>query len=173
MRKLVFTYAKTKVQISCSVIVQLIIAFAFVIEIVQLFYLLNPKFQAPGHTARFASDLIGHLKDRFSHDMAHMKIFKTFLSILSSGTHGVHDLVFELTGIDLETTAKEDLQKDMLDMAVSPIDFSPKVQDRAISVIRFTPEEPPPGPTPSPEIQEHISPEHISPEHMSPDLTQV
>ena len=69
--------------------------------------------------------------------------------------------MFELTSIDLETTSKDELQKDMLDMAVSPIDFAPKLQDRAISVIRFTPEQPPPSPTPSPEvdIQEHISPD--------------
>ena len=71
------------------------------------------------------------------------------------------ELVFEMTGIDLETTTKEDLQKDMEDVALSPVDFSPKVEDRALSVIRFTPEEVPPSPTPSPEveIQEHISPD--------------
>ena len=103
----------------------------------------------------------------------HIVGFPTRRLICYSGTHGVHDLVFELTGIDLETTTKDDLQKDMLDVAVSPVDFAPKVQDRAISVIRFTPEEPPPGPTPSPEIQEHISPERITPEHISPDLKQV
>lgn len=84
-----------------------------------------------------------------------------FRIFLLTGTHGLADLVFEMTGIDLETTTKEDLHKEMEDVAVSPIDFAPKREDRAISVIRFTPEEPPPGPTPSPEveIQEHISPE--------------
>ena len=71
------------------------------------------------------------------------------------------ELVFEMTGIDLETTTKEDLQKNTTDVAISPIDFSPKLQDRALSVIRFTPEQEPPSPTPSPEveIQEHISPD--------------
>ena len=44
-------------------------------------------------------------------------------NIITSGTHGVTDLVFEMTGIDLETTTKEDLQKNTTGTAVSPIDF--------------------------------------------------
>ena len=75
------------------------------------------------------------------------------------------DLVFEMTGIDLETTTKEDLQKNTTDSAVSPIDFAPRLEDRALSVIRFTPEAEPPSPTPSPEME--------IPEHISPDIKEV
>ncbi|KAL5009495.1 hypothetical protein ScPMuIL_011800 [Solemya velum] len=45
-----------------------------------------------------------------------------------SGTHGVNDLVFELTGIDLHTTTKEDLHKVMKDEALSVVDFTPEPQ---------------------------------------------
>ena len=48
MRKPAILHCK-KVQISCSVIVQLISAVVFAIQIVQSNYLLNPKFQASGH----------------------------------------------------------------------------------------------------------------------------
>ena len=41
-----FAYAKTKTQISCAVTAQLISAFVFATCIVQLFFYLNPKFQA-------------------------------------------------------------------------------------------------------------------------------
>ena len=40
-----FAYAKTKAQISCAATAQLISAFVFAIQIVQLLFLLNPKFQ--------------------------------------------------------------------------------------------------------------------------------
>ena len=39
-------YAKTKVQISCAIIAQLISAFVFATRIVQPLFFLNPKFQA-------------------------------------------------------------------------------------------------------------------------------
>ena len=39
-------YAKTKLQISCAVTEQLIIAFVFTTQIVQFLYFLNPRFQA-------------------------------------------------------------------------------------------------------------------------------
>ncbi|KAL4232688.1 hypothetical protein ACF0H5_007376 [Mactra antiquata] len=75
-----------------------------------------------------------------------------------SGTHGLTDLVFELTGIDLETTSKADLHKEKYDRSTSVINFDPDVQDRAISAIRFTPEVEPPNPPASPE-QESIEEE--------------
>ena len=83
-----------------------------------------------------------------------------------SGTHGVTELVFEMTGIDLETTTKEDLNKETKDRATSCINFSADVTDRAISAIRFTPEVEPPNPPVSPE-QESI------PEEVVPDIKEV
>ena len=41
-----FAYAKTKTQISCAVIAQLISAFVFAIQIEQSLFYINPKFQA-------------------------------------------------------------------------------------------------------------------------------
>lgn len=82
------------------------------------------------------------------------------------GTHGVTELVFELTGIDLETTTKEDLNKEMKDRATSVINFKVDVQDRAISAIRFTPEVEPPNPPASPE-QDSI------PEELVPEVKEV
>jgi hypothetical protein len=67
--------------------------------------------------------------------------------------------VFELTGIDLETTSKADLNKETKDRATSVINFAPDVQDRALSALRLTPEVEPPNPPASPEqddIQEEI-----------------
>ena len=50
MRKPYFgIYAKTKAQISCAVIAQLISALIFTTQIVQSLYFLNPKFQASSH----------------------------------------------------------------------------------------------------------------------------
>lgn len=84
----------------------------------------------------------------------------------TSGTHGVTELVFELTGIDLETTTKDDLNKETNDRATSVINFHADVQDRAISAIRFTPEVEPPNPPASPE-QDSI------PEELVPDVKEV
>lgn len=79
------------------------------------------------------------------------------------GTHGVTELVFELTGIDLETTTKDELNKETKDEATSVMSYAkPDVQDRALSAIRFTPEVEPPNPPASPE-QESI-PEEVIPE---------
>ena len=49
MRKPVFAYAKTKMQISCAVTAQLISAFVFATWIVQSLLYLNMKFQASSH----------------------------------------------------------------------------------------------------------------------------
>lgn len=76
------------------------------------------------------------------------------------GTHGVTELVFELTGIDLETTSKADLHKQTLDRSTM-VNIVPDVQDRALSALRFTPEVEPPNPPTSPEhesIEEEIVP---------------
>ena len=51
MRKLLFPYAKTKVQISCLVTAQLISTFVFATYIVQSFYFLKPKFQASSQSS--------------------------------------------------------------------------------------------------------------------------
>ena len=48
-KKRLFVYAKTKMQISCTVTAQLISAFVFATQIVQSLYFLNPKIQAPSH----------------------------------------------------------------------------------------------------------------------------
>ena len=47
-RHQIFTYAKTKTQISCAVTVQ-ISAFVFATRIIQSLLFLNPKFQASSH----------------------------------------------------------------------------------------------------------------------------
>ncbi|XP_053396911.1 uncharacterized protein LOC123552816 isoform X2 [Mercenaria mercenaria] len=70
------------------------------------------------------------------------------------GTHGVTELVFELTGIDLEMTSKADLHKETNDRGTSVINFAPDVQDRALSALRLTPEVEPPNPPTSPEHEE-------------------
>ena len=49
VRKPVFSYAKTKTQISFVVTVKLISAFVFAIRIVQSLFYLNPKFQTSSH----------------------------------------------------------------------------------------------------------------------------
>ena len=49
MRKAAFAYAKTKTQISCAVLAQLISAFVFATWIVQSLFYLNPKCQASSH----------------------------------------------------------------------------------------------------------------------------
>ena len=46
MRKPDFAHAKTKAQFSYAVTAQLISAFIFATQIVQLLFVLNPKFQA-------------------------------------------------------------------------------------------------------------------------------
>ncbi|CAL1543054.1 unnamed protein product [Lymnaea stagnalis] len=48
------------------------------------------------------------------------------------GTLGVNDLVFELTGLDLDITTKEDLHKDMVDKALSAAAFTPEVEEHEI-----------------------------------------
>jgi len=63
--------------------------------------------------------------------------------------------VFELTGIDLHTTSKADLHKDMHDRATSVMNFAPETHDRALSALRLTPEVEPPNPPTSPE-QDHV-----------------
>uniref|UniRef100_A0A2C9LC74 Uncharacterized protein n=1 Tax=Biomphalaria glabrata TaxID=6526 RepID=A0A2C9LC74_BIOGL len=45
------------------------------------------------------------------------------------GTLGVYDLVYDLTGIDLSVTTKEDLHKDMTDKALSALSFSPETAE--------------------------------------------
>ncbi|XP_059166381.1 uncharacterized protein LOC131948723 isoform X2 [Physella acuta] len=46
------------------------------------------------------------------------------------GTMGVHDLVYDLTGIDLRETTKEDLHKEMVDRAHSVANFTPVIQEQ-------------------------------------------
>lgn len=48
---------------------------------------------------------------------------------MSTGTLGLNDLVFELTGIDLSTTTKEDLHKEAMDRSTSAVIFTPDVQE--------------------------------------------
>ena len=67
-----------------------------------------------------------------------------------------------MTGIDLQTTSKADLHKEMVDDSTSVINFAPDTVDRALSALRFTPEVEPPNPPTSP-VQESI-PEDIAPE---------
>ena len=76
MRKLDFTYAKIKTQISCAVIAQLISAFVFDRRAVQFVLYLFPKCQASS-TGWFVSDLVGNTEDRFSHVAAHMLGYKS------------------------------------------------------------------------------------------------
>ena len=81
MRKRLFAYAKTRTQISCAVTEQLINAFVFAIQIVQLtslvkkYYLnrnVKPLAIFCGCIAQLVSDLVGNPEDRFSHNEAHM-----------------------------------------------------------------------------------------------------
>ncbi|XP_071114202.1 uncharacterized protein [Haliotis cracherodii] len=51
-----------------------------------------------------------------------------------TGTLGINEVVFELTGIDLNTTTKEDLHKDMRDQALSAIEFTPEPQEETIAL---------------------------------------
>ena len=73
---LLFAYAKTKAQISCVVIAQLISAFVFATQIVQSLYFLNTNFKSLAIfcvcTARLALDLAGIPEDRFSCEAAHI-----------------------------------------------------------------------------------------------------
>ena len=63
-----FAYAKTKLQSSCAITVQLISTFVFATYMVQFLAFLNPKFLAIfcGWTARSVSDMVGNPKNRFS-----------------------------------------------------------------------------------------------------------
>ena len=77
-----FTYAKTKTQISFAVTTKLISAFVFfATQIVQSLYLLNPKFQASRHLLWLYSPVcVGlgqNLVDRFSHNEAHFFYLNT------------------------------------------------------------------------------------------------
>lgn len=47
------------------------------------------------------------------------------------------DLVYEMTGIDLTTTTKEDLQKEMMDEALSVVTFTPKPEEVIIVWFHF------------------------------------
>ena len=83
VREPVFSYAKIKAQISCTVNMQLISAFAFLSKIVESLYFLSRDFKHLtffcGCTAWFMLDLVGKPKDRFSHDVAHIEL-ETLLS---------------------------------------------------------------------------------------------
>lgn len=46
--------------------------------------------------------------------------------VVVTGTMGVNELVYDLTGIDLDVTTKEDLNKDYRDEALSAIAFTPE-----------------------------------------------
>ena len=92
MRKPAFACAKTKTQISCAVIVQLISAFVFTTRIVQSLYFLNPKFQASSHLLWLISlDLVGNPEDRFSHNEAQIM---SCLSFSSPPNHNSYMLRF-------------------------------------------------------------------------------
>ena len=71
MRKPVFAYAKTKTQISFAVTAKLISAFVFATRKVQSLYFINPKLKHLAIffdcTARFVSDVVKNLEDRFSY----------------------------------------------------------------------------------------------------------
>lgn len=88
------------------------------------------------------------------------------------GTYGVIELVFELTGIDLQTTSKADLHKAMADEALSVINFEANVQDRAVSALRLSPAIEPPNPPTSPEHESTI-PEVIVPRVKEEMITRM
>ena len=75
MRKPDFAYAKTKAQISCAVIAQLISALVCATQIVQSLCFLNAKFQASSHLLLLHSPVCVRPcrkpEDRFSHNEAH------------------------------------------------------------------------------------------------------
>ena len=71
-----FAYAKTKAQISCAVIAQLISAFVFATQICTIIlFFLNPNFKPLAIfyncAARFVPDLVWNTEDRVSHVAAH------------------------------------------------------------------------------------------------------
>ena len=74
MRKPVFAFAKTKVQISCMVSS----IFAFATSIMEPLYFLNLKFQASNHLLWLYSSLCvvpgRKPEDGFSHNEAHIKL---------------------------------------------------------------------------------------------------
>ena len=77
MRKTAFfAYAKTKTQISFAVTAKLISAFVlrFIDTTISLHF--KPLAILCDCTARFVSDLVGNLEDRFSHSEAHIKKFQ-------------------------------------------------------------------------------------------------
>ncbi|KAK7503175.1 hypothetical protein BaRGS_00005440 [Batillaria attramentaria] len=49
-----------------------------------------------------------------------------------AGTLGVYDLVYDLTGIDLSTTSKEDLHKETVDCSASAIAFTPEIEEETV-----------------------------------------
>ena len=55
----IFTYAKTKAQISFAVAAKLISAFVFATRIVQFLYFLNPKFTASSHLLCYSRLCVG------------------------------------------------------------------------------------------------------------------
>ncbi|XP_050390798.2 uncharacterized protein LOC126809962 [Patella vulgata] len=54
-----------------------------------------------------------------------------------SGTLGLSDLVYDLTGIDLRTTTKEDLHKEARDRASSAIQFTPEPREETVLKCEF------------------------------------
>ncbi|PVD29205.1 hypothetical protein C0Q70_11802 [Pomacea canaliculata] len=54
-----------------------------------------------------------------------------------TGTLGLNDLVFELTGIDLSTTTKEDLHKEAMDRSTSAVIFTPDVQEETVTKLEY------------------------------------
>ena len=72
-----FMNTKSKMKISCTVTAQLISAFEFALQIVQLLYLLNPKIEASSlssvSTGQFVSDLVSKSLNRFADDATNTK----------------------------------------------------------------------------------------------------
>ena len=89
---------KTKAQISCAVIAQLISAFVLATKIVQFLF-----FHFCGCTARFVSDLVGNHEDRFSRDAA--KRTCTFVHILCTIYPGISRNTTSTVGVACRTRA--------------------------------------------------------------------
>ena len=80
MRNRIFAYVKTKVQFSCAVTAQLIIAFVFATRTVQVLLYLYPKFQDSSFILwmyrPFCVDLVGNPEGLFSRDEAHIQVLE-------------------------------------------------------------------------------------------------
>ena len=74
---ILFMNTKSKMKISCTVTAQLISAFEFALQIVQLLYLLNPKIEASSLSSvsigQFVSDLVSKSLNRFADDATNTK----------------------------------------------------------------------------------------------------